>query len=94
MSKKWTESGGNVFEDLGFDPAEAAVLKLRAELMNELRLQIKRRRWTQAKAAEMLGVSQPRISDLVAGHWKKFSVDMLLTLAGRAGLRPQLRLAA
>lgn len=86
------ESSGNVFVDLGFDPAEAEVLKLRAEVMIRTTEQLKARGWTQAEAARHLGITQPRVSRLVKGKVEDFSLDMLLTLATRAGLRPELRL--
>jgi predicted XRE-type DNA-binding protein len=85
---------GNVFVDLGFDEAEARVLAMRAELLIRLRMRVEEKGWTQAQAAQRLHVSQPRISSLMHGKWKDFSVDMLLTLAGRAGLRAKLKLAA
>ena len=87
------KSSGNVFVDLGFDPAEAEVLKLRAEVMLRLEQLVKERGWTQTEAARHLGVTQPRVSRLVKGKWQDFSLDMLLTLAMRAGLKPTLRLA-
>jgi len=89
-----TESCGNVFLDLGFPPDEAALLALRADLMAELRLIILDQGWTQTEAAQRLGISQSRVSDLVRGKWDKFSLDMLITLAVRAGKRVELRLAA
>ena len=49
------ESSGNVFADLGFDPVEAEVLKLRAEVMIRTAEQLKARGWTQAEAARQLG---------------------------------------
>jgi len=55
---------------------------------------VKSKDWTQAEAARRLGVTQPRTSRLVKGKWEDFSLDMLLTLAARAGLKPSLRLAA
>jgi predicted XRE-type DNA-binding protein len=88
-----TKGSGNVFIELGFDPAEAEVLKLRAEVMLRLEQLVKDRGWTQAEAARHLGVTQPRVSRLVKGKWQDFSLDMLLTLAMRVGLRPTLRLA-
>jgi predicted XRE-type DNA-binding protein len=87
-------SSGNVFIDLGFSPDEAAVLIMRADLMADLRKFIKARKLTQAKAAEILGVSQSRVSDLVRGKWDRFSLEMLITLATRAGKRVSLRIAA
>jgi predicted XRE-type DNA-binding protein len=80
-----TPSSGNVFLDLGFPPEEAENLKLRAHLMSELREMIRQRELRQAEAAELLGVTQPRISDLMRGKIERFSIDTLvnmLTLAG------------
>jgi predicted XRE-type DNA-binding protein len=89
-----TRSSGNVFLDLGFPPEEAAILAMRAELMARLRLLIEERGWTQTEAAERLRIGQSRVSDLVRGKWDKFSLDMLITLATRAGLKVELKLAA
>ena len=89
-----TKSSGNVFRDLGFDPAEAKVMALRAEVMIRIEQHVKAQGWTQAEAARRLGITQPRVSRLIKGQWKDFSLDMLLTLAARAGLEPHLRLAA
>ena len=94
MTSKITTSTGNVFADLGFAPDEVAVLTLRAELMAALRKTIVAKGWTQARAAEELGVTQSRVSDLVRGKHEKFSLDMLVTLATRAGRTVKLRLAA
>lgn len=81
-----------VFYDL-FDADEAAELTIRAELLNGLQV------WlgtagTQVAAAKTLGVTQARVSDIKHGKIGKFSLHMLVRLAARAGLRPQLRLAA
>ena len=95
MSKlKMTPGSGNVFADLGFSPEEASLLQMRANLMNELRQVIEARGWTQVAAARELGVSQSRISDLVRGKWQQFSLDMLVTLAVRAGRRVNVELLA
>lgn len=87
------ESSGNVFLDLGFDAAEAEVMKLRAETMLRMEQHLKAQGWTQAEAARRLGITQPRVSRLVKGKVEDFSLDMLLTLAARAGLHAELRLA-
>ena len=79
--------GENLFLALGFPPHEAAILQLRADLMGGLRLWIQDNGLTQVEAAERLGITQARVSDLVRGKWKKFSVDTLLTLTGKAGIR-------
>ncbi|MDR0577512.1 MAG: helix-turn-helix domain-containing protein [Candidatus Accumulibacter sp.] len=89
-----TESCGNVFIDLGFPPAEAEVMKLRAETMIRLRQRLREQGWTQAEAARRLGVTQPRVSRLLKRKVEDFSLDMLLTLAARAGLHPELKLTA
>ena len=94
MGEEIFNSSGNVFIDLGFSPDEAAVLKMRADLMADLRKFIKARKLTQAKAAEILGVSQSRVSDLIRGKWDRFSLEMLITLATKAGMRVSLRVAA
>lgn len=78
-------SSGNVFNDLGFDPEESQNLKIRADLMIELGKLIEERELTQAAAATLLGVTQPRISDLVRGKIDRFSVDMLIKMLGNAG---------
>jgi predicted XRE-type DNA-binding protein len=94
MSEEIDNSSGNAFLDLGFPPDEAAILQMRADLMAQLRKVIKARKLTQAKAAKLLGVSQSRVSDLVRGKWEKFSLEMLITLATRAGLHVTLKTAA
>ena len=88
------KGSGNVFVDLGFDEAEAQVMALRAEVMIRMERHIKAQGWTQAEAAKRLGITQPRVSRLTKGQWQDFSLDMLLTLAARAGMHPELRLAA
>jgi predicted XRE-type DNA-binding protein len=94
MNEPITESTGNVFADLGFSKEESTLLQLRADLMASLRLTIEARSWTQAQAAATLGIGQPRVSDLMRGKWDKFSLDMLVTLAVRAGLHPRVALEA
>jgi predicted XRE-type DNA-binding protein len=76
-----------VFRDLGFSTEEAENLRLRSELMVRLARLIEDRGLTQAEAAKMLGVSQPRVSDLVRGKIDLFSIDMLVLMLAKAGLR-------
>lgn len=94
MAKRITESSGNVFIDLGFEPEEAAILQMRAKLMNDLREYIRTSELTQAEAAERLGIAQSRVSDLVRGKWEKFSLEMLIALESRIGRRVVVELAA
>lgn len=88
------ESQGNVFADLGFEPAEAAILQMQAKLMSDLRLYIEQNSLTQSKAAELLGISQSRVSDLVRGKWALFSLEMLIMLEARVGREVRLELVA
>lgn len=85
------ESSGNVFADLGFDPDEAEHLRIRSALMGTLREVLAKKKLTQAQAAELLGVSQPRISDLVRGKIGLFSIDMLVDMLARVGVRVEVR---
>lgn len=85
---------GNVFIDLGYSEGEAAVLALRADLMGRLRLLMRAEGWTQQQAAQRFGIAQSRVSDLVRGKWDKFSLDMLITLAARAGQKVALEMHA
>jgi predicted XRE-type DNA-binding protein len=94
MRKKPTKSSGNIFQDFGFEPAEAAVLQMRANLMSDLRLYIENNQLTQADAAKRLGIAQSRVSDLVRGKWDKFSLEMLITLEARLGRNVRVELVA
>jgi predicted XRE-type DNA-binding protein len=76
---------GNVFADLGFPREEARHLKLRSTLMMELERIIKARGLTQQQAADLFGVAQPRISDLMRGKIDRFSSDMLIDMLTTAG---------
>jgi predicted XRE-type DNA-binding protein len=86
-------SSGNVFRDLGFSPKEAESLRLRSDLMIELGRLMKSRKLTQNAAAKLFGVSQPRVSDLTRGKIDLFSIDTLVSMLARAGIRVELRLA-
>lgn len=94
MKKQSKKASTNVFIDLGFEPAEAAVLQMRATLMSDLRAYIEREGLSQAEAAERLGIAQSRVSDLVRSKWEKFSLEMLITLEARLGRSVNLELAA
>ena len=87
---KLTRSSGNVFRDLGFSGDEAEYLKVRAELMVNLQKVITARGLKQAEAAELLGVTQPRVSDLMRGRIDLFSIDTLIDMLARLGVRTRL----
>ena len=92
--EKVVASSGNIFTDLGFDDAEASILKMRSTLMNDLRLYIEKNALTQVEAAKRLGISQSRVSDLVRGKWELFSLEMLITLEAKLGRKVNLKLVA
>ena len=90
MTVKVRRSSGNVFRDLGFSREEAENLKMRTDLMIQLSKLIQARRLTQADAADLFGVTQPRVSDLVRGKIDRFSIDTLVAMLGNAGVRVQI----
>ncbi len=94
MKDKIIKSSGNVFDDLGFSKEEATVLKMRADLMSKVRDSITKYGWTQSEAAMRLQISQSRVSDLIRGKRDKFSLDMLVMLATRAGNKVALEVFA
>lgn len=94
MKEAILESSGNVFADLGFDPAEATLLQMRSLLMTDLRACIAANQLTQVEAAARLGIAQSRVSDLIRGKWEKFSLEMLITLEARLGRKVTLELVA
>ena len=76
-----------MFGNLGFPAGEAANLKLRSQLMIAITKLIDSRGLTQSAAAQLLGVSQPRVSDLVRGKLERFSIDTLVAMLGAAGVQ-------
>lgn len=109
MSKKYefadrhvTQSGGNVFKDLGFDDAQAEALLNGAKAIVEPKLQIKDQlmseiaQWMEAEhlkqeqAAEILHITRPRVSDVVNKKTSKFTIDSLVDMLTRAGKHVEL----
>src|SRR6266571_7425842 len=83
---KVTPSSGNVFRDLGFSAEEAEHLLIRADLLIQLQKAIVSRGLRQAKAAKILRVTQPRVSDLLRGRIDLFSTDCLIDMLARLGV--------
>lgn len=73
----------SVFDDLGFSDTEAYHIKIRAALMHAIEEELDQRDLTQAKASKLLGVSQPRISDLKRGKIRLFTIDMLIKMLAK-----------
>jgi len=93
-TKKPTSVESNIFEDLGFDKAEAENLKIRSELMMQVKRYIKKNELTQKEAALRLGVDQPKISKLMAGKIELFTIDLLIQMLARVNIRMTLKKAA
>ena len=91
MKQHKTKSGGDVFTDLGFAPAEAANLRIRSAMMRALVAFVRQQDLTQKQAAKLLRVTQPRVSDLMRGKIHLFSIDNLVVLLAAAGLRVDLK---
>ena len=83
----------SAFYDL-FSAEEAAELEMRATLLRGLQSWLDNGIMTQVAAAELLSTTQARISDIKRGQINKFSLDLLVRLAARAGLHPELKLVA
>ena len=79
------KSGGNVFTDLGFPQEKSDKLTIKSHLMMEIESYIKKKGMTQIQASELMGVSRPRISDVMRGRIDKFTIDALVDMLSRAG---------
>ena len=88
MSKQRHASVWGAIEDT---PAEAENMKLRSELMMALKKHIARTEMSQAQAAKLFGVTQPRVSDLMRGKINLFGIDALVNMAAAAGLHVEIR---
>ena len=99
-----TPVGGNVFADLGFSPVEAKALQvqmgivvakklaIKNQLMDSLAHWMAQEKLTQAKAASLLGVSRPRVSDVIRHKNSNFTVDALIDMVVRTGQPLQISL--
>lgn len=90
MSQRRFASVWDAIEDT---PEQAENMKLRAGLMHALKDRIEQSGLSQAQAAELLGVTQPRVSDLVRGKIQLFGLDALVNMATAAGLQVELRIS-
>ena len=87
MNENVTDPNGNVFADLGFHEDEAESLKIRAELMMHLTEYVERSAIGPEQAARHLGVPISQISALLEGKIQAFTVDVLVEMLSRAGMR-------
>ena len=79
---------GSVFDDLELDPGKAEQLKIKAALFDAIIVYIKENDLTQEQAAEIMGVQRSRVGDVCRRKMSGFSIDALVVMAARAGLRP------
>lgn len=80
---EWNESSGNVFADLGIENPEEALAK--SELARQISKLIKKKKLTQKQAAEILGIDQPKISALIRGKLRSFSLERLIRFLNKLG---------
>lgn len=92
MTKEQVQTFASVWDAIEETPEAAANMQLRSELMMAIQAAVEEWHVTQAQAAARLGVTQPRLNDLLRGRITKFSLDALVALAQRAGLAVRLAL--
>jgi predicted XRE-type DNA-binding protein len=85
---------GDVFDAISDTPAEAANMKARADLLSAVKSQVKSWKVAQGVAATRLGITRPRLNDLLQGKLEKFSLDALVNLAAASGLVLEMKFAA
>jgi predicted XRE-type DNA-binding protein len=90
MSKP--ETYASVWDALADTPEQAANLRARAELMQQIAAIVKESKWTQVEAAAQCGITQPRMNDLLRGRVSRFSLDALVNVATAIGRRVHLEL--
>ena len=92
MKKPKIESYASVWDALADTPEEAANLRARAELMQQIAAIVEENGWTQVEAANHCGVTQPRMNDLLRGRVSRFSLDALVNIATAIGRRVHVEL--
>lgn len=85
------ETFPSVWDAIEENPVEAENMKLRSFLIMALEQHIRAKGWTQAEAARHLGVTQPRVSDLMRGKINLFAIDALVNMLAAAGLHVEVR---
>ncbi len=83
----------NIFEDLGFSPAESLELKIKSDLLIALRRRIEAAGHSQRDLCRILDEHQPQVSNLLTGRISRISIEKLLRYADALGLRATLKIA-
>jgi predicted XRE-type DNA-binding protein len=86
-------TSGDIFDDLGFTPAETLEAKIKADIWQAIVRSMEQRKLTQAEAATLLKAHQPDISNLQQGKFSKFSITRLLQFAGRLDLDARIEIS-
>lgn len=94
MKKPKVDTFVSVWDAIADTPEEAANLRVRSELMEQIANIVKQSGWTQVDAAARCGVTQPRINDLLRGRIARFSLDALVNIAAALGRRVHVELEA
>ena len=94
MSKTKIDRYANVWDAIADTPEEAANLRVRSELMDQIGAIVEENEWTQVEAAVRCGVTQPRVNDLLRGRISRFSLDALVNIAAALGRRVNVELEA
>ena len=81
----------SVWDAIEDTPAEAENLKLRSAMMTVLKNYISRHNLTQVQAAQVFGITQPRVSDLIRGKINLFALDALVNMVAAAGMHVEMR---
>lgn len=87
-----TPASGNIYLDLGFPREEAENLHIRSQLMLEIERHYRKSKLTQTKAAQLFGITQPRLNLLLKGRIDEFSIDALINMLARSGKRVDIRI--
>lgn len=90
--KMSTKRFTSVWDAIADTPEEAANMKVRSQLMAQLKTFIEQSGLSQSDVAKLFGITQPRVSDLMRGKIHLFAIDALVNMAAKAGLQIQLRL--
>ena len=94
MNQEWEEGSEIVFKDLGFSESEAEHLMIRSRLMIEVERFVERSKLSQREAAKKLGITQPRLNDLLQGKIQKFSIDALVRMLSKVGIHVDVHVSA
>ena len=82
---KWVRVSNNIFDDLGLSAEEAAVLKIKADLMIEIEKTMAAEKLNQTKAAQVFGIPRPRLNRMLKGDLDGVSIDKMVRMVDRTG---------